>query len=228
MSVPSLRLDQRASEAYPAVNSNFVNENTFSHVFEYSGKTAAFYRLVRRRVINNFRNKLRELENIIRVETRPDASHLRKTRFFSGDVSGNVSTENTNKISMLSFKTLPKLCSVLTSYLAYSSKANSYKIVIKTLHPHQWLKQFFRFFRTKAAILDDFLNKRKELVLDHLSKVEMSVFPVILSFSVESQRCFAYAQHDGIDLSHSFKMSLNLSVAETANGAILRFVSEKK
>ena len=41
MSVPSLRLDQRASEAYPAVNSNFVNGNTFSHVFEYSGKTAA-------------------------------------------------------------------------------------------------------------------------------------------------------------------------------------------
>lgn len=41
MSVPSLRLDQRACEAYPAVNSNFVNRNTFSHVFEKSGKTAA-------------------------------------------------------------------------------------------------------------------------------------------------------------------------------------------
>ena len=41
MSVPSLRLDQRASEAYPAVNPNFVNRNTFSHGFEDSGKTAA-------------------------------------------------------------------------------------------------------------------------------------------------------------------------------------------
>ena len=40
MSVPSLRLDQRASEAYPAVNSNFVNGNTFSHDFHQSEKTA--------------------------------------------------------------------------------------------------------------------------------------------------------------------------------------------
>ena len=126
-----------------------------------------FYRLVRRRVINNFRNKLRDLENIIRVEMRPDASHLRIPRFFSGDVSGNVSTQNTNKISVLSFEALTKLRSVLTSYLAYSSKANSFGIVIKTLHLHQWLKQFFRFFRTKAEILEEFANRRKKLVLGH-------------------------------------------------------------
>ena len=47
MSVPSLRLDQRASEAYPAVNSNFVNGDTFSHGFETSGKTAAEIRTER-------------------------------------------------------------------------------------------------------------------------------------------------------------------------------------
>ena len=41
MSVPSLRLDQRASEAYPAVNSNNEHCYTFSHGFELSGKTAA-------------------------------------------------------------------------------------------------------------------------------------------------------------------------------------------
>ena len=41
MSVPSLRLDQRACEAYPAVNPNFVSRNTFSHDVEYFGKTAA-------------------------------------------------------------------------------------------------------------------------------------------------------------------------------------------
>ena len=41
MSVPSLRLDQRAGEAYPAVNSNNPNSHDFSHGSDYSGKTAA-------------------------------------------------------------------------------------------------------------------------------------------------------------------------------------------
>ena len=41
MSVPSLRLDQRAGEAYPAVNSNNEHSHTFSHDVDYSGKTAA-------------------------------------------------------------------------------------------------------------------------------------------------------------------------------------------
>ena len=41
MSVPSLRLDQRACEAYPAVNSNNEYSHTFSHDADYSGKTAA-------------------------------------------------------------------------------------------------------------------------------------------------------------------------------------------
>jgi len=41
VSVPSLRLDQRAGEAYPAVNSNNPNSHDFSHGSDYSGKTAA-------------------------------------------------------------------------------------------------------------------------------------------------------------------------------------------
>ncbi len=41
MSVPSLRLDQRACEAYPAVNSNNEHSHTFSHDADYSGKTVA-------------------------------------------------------------------------------------------------------------------------------------------------------------------------------------------
>ena len=64
------------------------------------------------------------------------------------------------------FALLTKVRSVLTSYLAYSSKANSFRIVLKTLHPHQWLKQFFKLYRTKAEILEDFANRRRELVLD--------------------------------------------------------------
>ena len=107
-----------------------------------------FYRLVRRRVVNNFRNRLRDLEK----------SFCRSARGPRAEFAGEPPALP---------EELPKLRSVLTSYLAYSSKANSFKIVLKTLHPHQWLKQFFRLFRTKAEILEDFLNKRRELVLGH-------------------------------------------------------------
>ncbi|MBO4700055.1 RNA-directed DNA polymerase [bacterium] len=110
-----------------------------------------FYRLVRRRVVNNFRNKLRAADFFAAANSCRYDEISRSRDIDGGDLGGALS----------------KLRSVLTSYLAYSSKANSFKIVIKTLHPHQWLKTFFRFFRTKAAILDDFLNKRKELVLGH-------------------------------------------------------------
>ena len=102
-----------------------------------------FYRLVRRRVVNNFRNKLRDLEK----------SFCRSSREFAGEPPALP-------------EELPKLRSILTSYLAYSSKANSFRIVLKTLKPHQWLKQFFKLYRTKAEILEDFVNKRKKLVLD--------------------------------------------------------------
>ena len=128
------------------------------------------YRLVRRRVVNNFRNKLRELENpsqsLLRQAQQPTAlpnkgEPRKNLPLTQGEVSHSDGEGNQF------FALLTKLRSVLTSYLAYSSKANSFKIVIKTLKPHQWLKQFFRFFRTKAAILDNFLNKRKELVLGY-------------------------------------------------------------
>ena len=134
-----------------------------------------FYRLVRRRVINNFRNKLRELERFnspskIEVVARSDGGVCQSRNATHSTAINGTSPSLGEEF----FAPLTKLRSVLTSYLSYSSKAASFKIVIKTLKPHQWLKTFFRFFRTKAEILEDFLNKRKELVLDHLSKVEMS------------------------------------------------------
>ena len=60
------------------------------------------------------------------------------------------------------FAVLIKLRSVLTSYLAYSSKANSFRILIKTLHTHQWLKNFFRIFRTKAAFSSEITDIREK------------------------------------------------------------------
>ena len=127
-----------------------------------------FYRLVRRRVVNNFRNKLRELENpsqsLLRQAQQPTALPTKgEPRSNLLLTQGEVSRSDGEGNQFFAF--LTKLRSVLTSYLAYSSKAASFRIVIKTLKPHQWLKQFFRFFRTKAVILEEFTNKRKELVL---------------------------------------------------------------
>ena len=108
-----------------------------------------FYRLVRRRVVNNFRNRLKNAA--VSSFAPPSTSRYIDIPSYRQELGGALS----------------KLRAVLTSYLAYSSKANAFKIVIKTLKPHQWLKQFFRFFRTKAEILEDFVNKRKELVLGY-------------------------------------------------------------
>ena len=102
---------------------------------------------------------------------RPQSDHLSLSeRQVLARPSGELAAKPTERVGTEGnrlFAVLIKLRSVLTSYLAYSSKANSFRIVVKTLHPHQWLKQFFRFFRTKAVILEDFMNKRKELVLGH-------------------------------------------------------------
>ena len=103
------------------------------------------YRLVRRRVVNNFRNKLRELEK----------SFCRSARGPRAEFAGEPPALP---------EELPKLRSVLTSYLAYSSKANSFRIVIKTLHPHQWLKQFFKLYRTKASFVEDIAFGHKNII----------------------------------------------------------------
>ena len=131
-----------------------------------------FYRLVRRRVVNNFRNKLRELENpsqsLLRQAQQPTAlPNKGEPRKNLSLVLTPAEVSHSDGDDDRIYNSLIKLPSVLTSYLAYSSKANSFKIVLKTLHPHQWLKQFFRFFRTKAEILEDFANSRKELILGH-------------------------------------------------------------
>lgn len=111
-----------------------------------------FYRLVRRRVVNNFRMKLGWWEKVFQsppiLGSLECLENLRSLR--SGDRTDGSAIE--------------KLRSVLTSYLAYSSKANSFRILIKTLHPHQWLKNFFRIFRTKAEFLEDLTTNHREII----------------------------------------------------------------
>ena len=136
-----------------------------------------FYRLVRRRVVNNFRNKLRELENpsqsLLRQAQQPTALpnkgeprsnlpliHLAPTL---GELAAKP-TERVDGEGNQFFTLLTKLRSVLTSYLAYSSKANSFRIVLKTLKPHQWLKQFFKLYRTKASFVEDITFEHKVLL----------------------------------------------------------------
>ena len=110
-----------------------------------------FYRLVRRRVIDNFRNKLKWW-----AVGEPVEPSLISTSLNDRETCQVTSLQKDNKISVLS-----KLRSVLTSYLAYSSKANSFRILIKTLHTHQWLKNFFRIFRTKAAFSEEITTTYK-------------------------------------------------------------------
>lgn len=124
-----------------------------------------FYRLVRRRVVNNFRNKLRELEII------DSPAKLAGVAQSDGGVCQKQNTAHSTAINGTSpnlgevfFALLTKLRSVLTSYLAYSSKANSFRIVIKTLHPHQWLKQFFKLYRTKASFIEDITLENKKFI----------------------------------------------------------------
>ena len=122
-----------------------------------------FYRLVRRRVVNNFRNKLRSLSPL-----RSQSDHLSLSeRQVLARPSGELAAKPTERVDGEGnqfFAFLTKLRSVLTSYLAYSSKANSFRIVLKTLHPHQWLKQFFRFYRTKASFIEDITFEHKVLL----------------------------------------------------------------
>lgn len=101
-----------------------------------------FYRLVRRRVVDNFRNKLRWWGNMVNNET-----------------CQVTSLQKDNKIGMLS-----KLRSVLTSYLAYSSKANSFLIVQKTLSPHKWIDKIFKISGTKAAFSDEITQEQERIV----------------------------------------------------------------
>ena len=124
-----------------------------------------FYRLVRRRVVNNFRNKLRELEII------DSPAKLAGVAQSDGGVCQKQNTAHSTAINGTSpnlgeefFALLIKLRSVLTSYLAYSSKANSFRIVLKTLHPHQWLKQFFKLYRTKASFIEDITLENKRFI----------------------------------------------------------------
>ena len=136
-----------------------------------------FHRLVRRRVVNNFRNKLRELENpsqsLLRQAQQPTALP-NKGEPSLGSHSGGAGAERLRGQGGIAkcdygegnrlFALLTKLRSVLTSYLAYSSKANSFRIVIKTLHPHQWLKQFFKLYRTKASFIEDITLENKKFI----------------------------------------------------------------
>ncbi len=110
-----------------------------------------FYRLVRRRVVYNFRNKLRAWAVGELVEPS-----LISTSLNDRETCQVTSLQKYNEINVLS-----KLRSVLTSYLAYSSKANSFRILIKTLHTHQWLKNSFRIFRTKAAFSEEITTTYK-------------------------------------------------------------------
>ena len=122
-----------------------------------------FHRLVRRRVVNNFRNKLRSLNPL-----RPQSDHLSLSeRQVLARPSGELAAKPTERVGTEGnrlFAVLIKLRSVLTSYLAYSSKANSFRIVIKTLHPHQWLKQFFKLYRTKASFIEDITLENKRFI----------------------------------------------------------------
>lgn len=138
-----------------------------------------FYRLVRRRVVDNFRNKLRwwavGINPLSRFATAlpkgepSPASHSGRGGCVQPERADEMlqptetcqvtSLQKDNKIEMLT-----KLRSVLTSYLAYSSKANSFRILVKTLHTHQWLKDFFRIFRTKAEFLEDLTTNHREII----------------------------------------------------------------
>ena len=106
-----------------------------------------FYRLVRRRVVNNFRNKLKNAA-VNSFFAPPPTSRDIDISSYRQDLGGALS----------------KLRSVLTSYLAYSSKANSFRIVLKTLRPHQWLKQFFKLYRTKASFVEDIAFIHKSII----------------------------------------------------------------
>lgn len=88
------------------------------------------HRLVRRRVVGNFDQKLEQYR--IRNTAAP-----------------------------LNYPELQKLGAIVTSYLAHGSKANSYRIITKTLGKHCWLKDYYRIRKWKASIRPEIQNARK-------------------------------------------------------------------
>ena len=119
-----------------------------------------FYRLVRRRVVNNFRRKLRFFSTVmIDNNDNVDSPPVKISKCRNSEISTKETAATTRTSGAIE-----KLRSVLTSYLAYSSKANSFRILIKTLHQHQWLKNFFRIFRTKAEFLEDLTTNHREII----------------------------------------------------------------
>ena len=62
------------------------------------------------------------------------------------------------------FSVLSKLRSVFTSYLAYSSKANSFRIVQKALSPHKWIDKIFKISGTKAAFSEEITQEQEKMV----------------------------------------------------------------
>jgi len=113
-----------------------------------------FYRLVRRRVVDNFRNKLRWW-----AVGEPVEPSLISTSLNDRETFQETSLQESNKINVLS-----KLRSVLTSYLAYSSKANSFRIMQKTLSPHKWIDKIFKISGTKAAFSEEITHEQKRMV----------------------------------------------------------------
>ena len=59
----------------------------------------------------------------------------------------------------LNYDELNQLKAVVTSYLAHCSKANSFKIILKTLKKHQWLKKYFHIKKWKAEIRKEIKDK---------------------------------------------------------------------
>ena len=117
-----------------------------------------FYRLVRRRVVDNFRNKLRWW-----AVGEPVEPSLISTSLNDRETFQETSLQESNKINVLS-----KLRSVLTSYLAYSSKANSFRIMQKTLSPHKWIDKIFKISGTKAAFSEEITQEQKRMVFGFL------------------------------------------------------------
>lgn len=91
MSVLSLRLDQRAGEAYQAVNSNSPNSHDFSHGSDYSGKTAAEIRTLAGSdfliIISEFWSSSTNVNN---------TNNAWNVNFNNGNVNNNNKTNNNN------------------------------------------------------------------------------------------------------------------------------------
>ncbi|MBQ4437570.1 DUF1566 domain-containing protein [bacterium] len=92
MSVLSLRLDQRACEAYQAVNSNSPNSHDFSHGSDYSGKTASEIRTGERIGFSD-NNSLNFWSSSTNANNTNNAWNV---NFNNGNVNNNNKTNNNN------------------------------------------------------------------------------------------------------------------------------------